>query len=42
MLSIQAARGLPRLRAPGTVPRTISFSAQLTPLFLRARARGGI
>jgi len=26
MLSIQAVRGLPRLRAPGTVPCIISFS----------------
>ena len=30
MLSIQAVRGLPRLRAPGTVPCIISFSRQLT------------
>jgi len=29
MLSIQAVRGLPRLRAPGIVPRIISFSMQL-------------
>ena len=29
MLSIQAVRGLPRLRAPGIVPRIISFSRQL-------------
>jgi len=28
MLSIQAVRGLPRLRAPGIVPRIISFSMQ--------------
>jgi len=28
MLSIQAVRGLPRLRAPGIVPRIISFSRQ--------------
>jgi len=33
MLSIQAVRGLPRLRAPGIVPCTISFSKQL-PCFL--------
>jgi len=33
MLSIQAVRGLPRLRAPGIVPCTISFSRQL-PCFL--------
>ena len=33
MLSIQAVRGLPRLRAPGTVPCIISFSRQL-PCFL--------
>jgi len=26
MLSVQAVRGLPRLRAPGTVPCIISFS----------------
>ena len=32
MLSIQAVRGLPRLRAPGIVPCIISFSRQL-PLF---------
>ena len=31
-LSIQAVRGLPRLRAPGNVPCIISFSRQL-PLF---------
>ena len=29
MLSIQAMRGLPRLRAPGIVPCIISFSTQL-------------
>jgi len=29
MLSIQAVRGLPRLRAPGIVPFIISFSRQL-------------
>ena len=33
MLSIQAVRGLPRLRAPGIVPRIIFFSSQL-PCFL--------
>ena len=33
MLSIQAVRGLPRLRAPGVVPCIISFSRQL-PCFL--------
>jgi len=33
MLSIQAVRGLPRLRAPGIVPCIISFSWQL-PCFL--------
>jgi len=33
MLSIQAVRGLPRLRAPGIVPCIISFSRQL-PSFL--------
>jgi len=33
MLSIQAVRGLPRLRTPGIVPRIISFSTQL-PCFL--------
>jgi len=33
MMSIQAVRGLPRLRAPGIVPRIISFSRQL-PCFL--------
>ena len=32
MLSIQAVRGLPRLRAPVTVPCIISF-LQATPLF---------
>ena len=32
MLSIQAVRGRPRLRAPGIVPCIISFSRQ-TPLF---------
>ena len=32
-LSIQAVRGLPRLRAPGIVPCNISFSRQL-PCFL--------
>jgi len=30
MLSIQAVRGLPRLRAPGIVPCIISFSRQLS------------
>jgi len=34
MLSIQAVRGLPRLRAPGIVPCIISFSRQL-PCFLQ-------
>jgi len=29
-LSIQAVRGLPRLRAPGIVPCIISFSTQLS------------
>jgi len=29
MLSIQAVRGLPRLRAPGIVPFIVSFSTQL-------------
>ena len=33
MLSIQAVRGLPRLRAPGSVPCIIYFSGQL-PCFL--------
>jgi len=33
MLSIQAVRGLPRLRAPGVVPCIISFSRQF-PCFL--------
>ena len=33
LLSIQAVRGLPRLRAPGIVPCIISFSRQL-PCFL--------
>jgi len=33
MLSIQAVRGLPRLRAPGIVPCIMSFSRQL-PCFL--------
>ena len=33
MLSTQAVRGLPRLRAPGIVPCIISFSRQL-PCFL--------
>jgi len=33
MLSIQAVRGLPRLRAPGIVPCIISFFGQL-PCFL--------
>ena len=33
MLSIQAVRGLPRLRVPGIVPCIISFSRQL-PCFL--------
>ena len=32
-LSIQAVRGLPRLRAPGIVPCIISFSRQF-PCFL--------
>jgi len=36
MLSIQAVRGLPRLRAPGIVPCIISFSGQL-PCFLMVR-----
>jgi len=35
MLSIQAVRGLPRLREPGTVPCIISFSTQL-PCFLKS------
>jgi len=30
MLSIQAVRGLPRLRAPGTVPCIISFFRHLS------------
>jgi len=34
MLSIQAVRGLSRLRASGIVPRTISFSRKL-PYSLR-------
>ena len=34
MLSIQAVRGLPRLRTPGIDPCTISFSRQF-PCFLR-------
>ena len=34
MLSIQAVRGLPRLRAPGAVP-CIIFFLQATPLFPR-------
>ena len=33
MLSIQAVRGLPRLRAPGFVPCIVAFSTQL-PCFL--------
>ena len=33
MLSTQAVRGLPRLRAPGVVPCIISFS-RLLPCFL--------
>jgi len=33
LMSIQAVRGLPRLRAPGIVPCIISFSRQL-PCFL--------
>jgi len=33
MLSIQAVRGLPRLRAPGIVPFIISFFRQL-PCYL--------
>ena len=33
LMSIQAVRGLPRLRAPGIVPCIISFSKQL-PCFL--------
>ena len=33
MLSIQAVRGLPRLRAPGIVPCIISFSRRL-PCFV--------
>jgi len=33
MLSTQAVRGLPRLRAPGIVPCIVSFSMQL-PCFL--------
>jgi len=33
MLSIQAVRGLPRLRAPGIVPCINSFSRTATPLF---------
>ena len=36
MLSIQAVRGLPRLREPGTVPCIISSSRQL-PCFLMVR-----
>jgi len=36
MLSIQAVRGLPRLRASGIVPCIISFSRQL-PCFLIMR-----
>ena len=34
MLSIQAVRGLPRLRAPGIVPCIISFSRQLPRLLM--------
>jgi len=30
MLSIQAVRGLPRLRAPGIVPCTVSVSVNVT------------
>jgi len=33
VLSIQAVRSLPRLRAPGIVPCIICFSRQLTHLF---------
>ena len=36
MLSIQAVRGLPRLRALGIVPCLISFAKQL-PCFLMVR-----
>ena len=39
MLSIQAVRGLPRLRAPGIVPCIISFSRQL-PCFLMVLPHG--
>jgi len=34
MLSIQAVRGLPRLRAPGIVPCIISFFGATLPCFL--------
>jgi len=34
MLSIQAVRGLPRLRAPGIVPRIISYSRLLPYVFM--------
>ena len=34
MLSIQALRGLPRLRAPGIVPCIISLSGQLPDLIM--------
>ena len=33
-LSIQAVRGLPRMRAPGIVPGIISFSRQLPCLLM--------
>ena len=33
MLSIQAVRGLPRLRAPGNVPCIISFSEAEAHIF---------
>ena len=42
MLSIQAVCGLPRLRAPGIVPCTVSFSGQRPccfPLLARVRVR---
>jgi len=42
MLTIQAVRGLPRLRAPGIVPCTVSFSGQRPccfPLLARVRVR---
>jgi len=38
-LSIQAVRGLPRLRAPGIVPYIISFSRQAIPLFPHGMTR---